>query len=282
MTVLTRLLSFVIGSVFSISLCSYAPDAIGQSINLGVLTDLTGVYSALSGEGSAEAARMAVEDFGGKVLGKEIRVLVADHHRKVDTATKIATDWFDNDEVGVLLDLANSTIALAGQKLAADRGKISITVTAATADLTGKQCRETGFHWAWDTYSNSINLAPTMVGFGLNTWFFITVDYAFGWSAEQMASNAVTAAGGRVLGSIRHPLNTRDFGPFVTAALDSNAKVIALASAGEDTINTIRQAAEIGVSSRSQTLAPLAVSISDVHALGLDTAKGMVFIENFY
>ena len=282
MTVLTRLLSFVIGSVFSISLCSYAPDAIGQSINLGVLTDLTGVYSALSGEGSAEAARMAVEDFGGKVLGKEIRVLVADHHQKVDTATKIATDWFDNDEVGVLLDLANSTIALAGQKLAADRGKISITVTAATADLTGKQCRETGFHWAWDTYSNSINLAPTMVGFGLNTWFFITVDYALGWSAEQMASNAVTAAGGRVLGSIRHPLNTRDFGPLVTAALDSNAKVIALASAGEDTINTIRQAAEIGVSSRSQTLAPLAVSISDVHALGLDTAKGMVFIENFY
>jgi branched-chain amino acid transport system substrate-binding protein len=282
MTVLTRLLSFFIGSIFCILLCSYAPEAIGQSINLGVLTDMTGVYSALSGEGSVEAARMAVEDFGGKVLGKEIRVLAADHQQKLETATRIATGWFENDEVGVILDLANSTIALAGQKLAADRGKISITVTAATADLTGKQCRETGFHWAWDTYSNSINLAPTMVGFGLNTWFFITVDYAFGWSAEQMASDAVNAAGGRVLGSIRHPLNTRDFGPFVTAALDSNAKVIALANAGDDTINAIRQAAEIGVSSRSQTLAPLAASISDVHALGLDTAKGMVFIDNFY
>jgi branched-chain amino acid transport system substrate-binding protein len=254
----------------------------GQSINLGVLTDMNGVYSELSGEGSVEAARMAVEDFGGKVLGKQIRVLAADHQQNLETATKIATGWFDHDEVGVILDLANSTIALAGQPLAADRGKISITVTAATADLTGRQCRETGFHWAWDTFSNAINLAPTMVGFGLDTWFFITVDYAFGWSAEDLASKAASAAGGQVLGSIRHALNTPNFVPFVTAALESNAKVIALANAGGDTINAIRQAAEIGVSSRSQTIAPLAISISDIHALGLDSAKGMVFIDNFY
>jgi branched-chain amino acid transport system substrate-binding protein len=178
--------------------------------------------------------------------------------------------------------MPTSPVALAAQKLAADRGKISITVSGGTAELTGKQCRDTGFHWAWDTYSNSMNLAPTMVGFGLDTWFFITVDYTFGWSLEQLASKAVTAAGGRVVGSARHPVNTGDFGPFVTAALDSNAKVIALANAGGDTTNAIRQAAEVGVSPRSQTLTPLTVFISDIHALGLDIAKGMVFVDGFY
>jgi branched-chain amino acid transport system substrate-binding protein len=254
----------------------------GQSINLGVLTDMSGIYSTLSGEGSAEAARMAVEDFGGKVLGKEVRVLAADHRHDVKTATGIAADWFDHGEVGVILDMPNSTVALAIQKLAADHGKISITVGAGSTDLTGKECRDTGFHWAWDTYSNSMNLAPTMVSFGLNTWFFVTVDYTFGWSAEQLASKAVGAAGGQVVGSARHPLNAGDFSPFITAALDSNAKVIALANAGGDTINAIRQAAEIGVSPRSQTLAPLDVNLTDVHAIGLDVAKEMTFIDGFY
>ena len=282
MTALARLVSFFIGYVSFISLWASIPDAMGQSINLGVLTDMTGIYSTLSGEGSAEAARMAVEDFGGRVLGKEIRVLVADHQHNVETATKIVSDWFDNDEVGVILDMPNSTIALAGQKLAADRGMVSVTVSAGTTELTGKQCRDTGFHWAYDTHSNSMNLAPTMVGFGLNTWFFITVDYAFGWSLEQLASTAITAAGGQVVGSARHPINTSDFGPFVTAALESNAKVIALANGGGDTINAIRQAAEIGVSPRSQTLAPLLVYISDIHALGLELTKGMAFIDGFY
>ena len=254
----------------------------GQSINLGVLTDMKGIYSSFSGEGSVEAARMAVEDFGGKVLGKEVRVLVEDHQHNVETATGIVTGWFENDEVGAILDMPNSTIALAAQKLAADRGKISITVSAGTSELTGRQCRGTAFHWAYDTYSNTMNLAQSMVGFGLDTWFFITVNYAFGWSMEQLASNAVTAAGGRILGSARHQINSGNFGPFVTAALDSNAKVIALANAGGDTINSIRQAAEVGVSPRSQTLAPLLVYISDIHALGPDTAKGMTFIDGFY
>jgi branched-chain amino acid transport system substrate-binding protein len=273
---------FSISAALFVLLLAWMPSAMGQSINLGVLTDMKGIYSALSGEGSVEAARMAAEDFGGSVLGKQIRVLVGDHQQNVETATRLATGWFDNDQVGAILDMPNSTIALAGQKLAADRGKISITVSAATTELTGTQCRETTFHWAWDTYSHSMNLAPSMVGFGLDTWFFITADYAFGWNMEQLGSNAVTAAGGRVLGAARHPLNAVDFGPFVTAALDSNAKVIAVANAGGDTINTIRQAAELGVSPRSQTLAPLVVFISDIHALGLDTAKGMTFIDGFY
>ena len=282
MTALTRLFSFCIGLMFSASLGSFVTEALGQSINLGVLTDMNGVYSALSGEGSVEAARMAVEDFGGEVLGREIHVLAADHQHDVEIATKIATGWFQNDEVGVILDMPNSAVALAGQQLAADRGKISITVSAATAELTGRQCRETGFHWAWDTYSNTMNLVPSIVGFGLDTWFFITADYAYGSSAEQLASKAVGAAGGQVLGSVRHPLNAADFVPFVIAALESNAKVIALANAGGDTVNAIRQAAEVGVSSRSQTIAPVAVFISDIHTLGLDTAKGVVFIDSFY
>jgi branched-chain amino acid transport system substrate-binding protein len=282
MTALTRLLGVLIASVSFATLCSFGPPATAQSINLGVLTDMKGIYSTLSGEGSVEAARMAVEDFDGKVLGKEIRVFAGDHEHNVETATKVATGWFENDEVGIILDMPNSTVALAGQELAADRGKISVTVSGGTTELTGKQCRNTGFHWAYDTYSNSMNLAPTMVGFGLDTWFFITVDYAFGWSLEQLATTAITAAGGRVLGSAHHPLNTSDFGPFVTAALDSNAKVIALANGGGDTINSIKQAAEIGVSPRSQTLAPLLVYITDIDALGLDTAKGMTFLDGFY
>jgi branched-chain amino acid transport system substrate-binding protein len=282
MTALTRRVPFFIGFVFFISLWASIRDAMGQSVNIGVLTDMNGLYSALSGEGSAEAARMAVEDFGGKVLGKDIRVLAADHQHNVETATKIAAGWFDNDEVGIILDMPNSTIALAGQQLAADRGKISITVSAGTTELTGRQCRDTGFHWAYDNYSNSMNLAPTMVGFGLNTWFFITVDYAFGWSLEQLTSNAVTAASGRVLGSVRHQLNTPNFVPFLTGAVESNAKVIALANAGGDTINAIKQAAEIGISPHSQTLAPLLVFITDIDTLGLDTAKGMTFIDSFY
>ncbi len=282
MIALTRLLCFFTGSVFFTSLWAFVPQAVGQSINLGVLTDMNGIYSTLAGEGSAEAARMAVEDFGGKVLGKEIRVLAGDHKNNIETGISIAASWFDHEKVGVLLDMPTSPVAIAAQKLAADRGKVSITVSGGSAELTGKQCRDTGFHWAWDTYSNSMNLAPSMVAFGLNTWFFITVDYSFGWSLEQLASNAVTAAGGQVLGSAHHPVNAADFGPFVTAALDSNAKVIALANAGGDTINAIRQAAEVGVSPRSQTLAPLAVFISDIHALGLDITKGMTFINGFY
>jgi branched-chain amino acid transport system substrate-binding protein len=272
---------FSISAALFVLLLAWMPSAMGQSINLGVLTGMTGIFSEMSGEGSAEAARMAVEDFGGKVLGKEIRVLVGDHQNNVETATRIATDWFKNDEVGILLDMPYTPVALAAQKLAADHRKIAITVSGGTTELTGKQCRNTGFHWAYDTYSNTVNLARSMVGFGLDTWFFITVDYAFGWTLEQEASNAVTAAGGQVLGSARHPLNAGDYSPFVTAALDSNAKVIALANAGGGVINAVKQAAELGVSPRSQTLAPLLVFITDIHQ-NLDVAKGMTFIDGFY
>jgi branched-chain amino acid transport system substrate-binding protein len=252
------------------------------TINVAVLTDMTGLYATVAGEGSVAAAHMAVEDFGGEVLGKKIQVFFGDHKNKVDIASGLAIRWFTEDHVGAVVDVPNSTVALAIQKLAADRDRISITVSGGSSDLTGKNCALTGFHWAYDTYSNSVGIARAMVGFGLDTWYFITVDYAFGWSMEENASSAVQKAGGRVIGRSRHPLDTQNFSKFLTAAQDSGAKVIALANAGGDTINAVKQAAEIGISPRSQTLVPLLVFISDVHSLGLDIAKGMTFVDGFY
>jgi len=252
------------------------------AVNIGVLTDMNGLYATLAGAGSVAAAEMAVEDFGGEVLGQKVRVLFGDHKHKVDIATATATRWFDDEHVGVIVDMPNSTVALAIQKLSDARDKISITVSAGSSDLTGKDCTKTGFHWAYDTYSNTFGIARAMVGFGLDTWYFITADYSFGWSLEQDAGIAVEKAGGRVIGHSRHPLNTDNFNEFLIAAQDSGAKVIALANAGGDTINSVKQAAEFGISPRSQTLVPLLVFISDVHTLGLDVAKGMTFIDGFY
>jgi len=261
---------------------TYAQESHERAINIGVLTDMSGLFATLAGAGSVTAAEMAVQDFGGEVLGRKVRVLFGDHKQKVDVAGALATQWFNDEHVGAIVDMPNSTVALAIQKLAHDREKISITVSAGTSDLTGKDCTNTGFHWAYDTYSNTVGLARAMVGFGLDTWYFITADYAFGWSMEQDASVAVEKAGGRVIGRSRHPLNTDNFNEFLSAAQDSGAKVIALANGGGDTINAVKQAAEIGISPRSQTLVPLLVFISDVHTLGLDVAKGMTFIDGFY
>ena len=216
------------------------------------------------------------------MLGKKIRVLFGDHKHKVDVASGIVADWFNEEHVGIVVDMPNSAVALAMQKLVGARNGISITVSGGTSDLTGKDCTSTGFHWAYDTYSNTVGIARAMVGFGLDTWYFITADYAFGWTLQQDASSAVEKAGGKVVGRSLHPLNTNNFSDYLTAAQDSGAKVIALANAGGDTINAVKQAAEIGISPRSQTLVPLLVFITDVDSLGLDIAKGMTFVDGFY
>jgi branched-chain amino acid transport system substrate-binding protein len=259
-----------------------AQQQLTPAINIAVLTDMTGLFATLAGEGSVAAAHMALEDFGGEVLGKKIQVFFGDHKHKVDIATGLANRWFSENHVGAVVDMPNSTVALAIQKLAAERDKISITVSGGSSDLTGKDCTSTGFHWAYDTYSNTVGMARALVGFGLDTWYFITADYAFGWSLEENASSAVKAAGGKVVGQSRHSLNATDFSEFLTAAQDSGAKIIALANGGGDTINAVKQAAELGISPRSQTLVPLLVFISDVHSLGLDVAKGMTLVDGFY
>jgi branched-chain amino acid transport system substrate-binding protein len=272
----------LLGSTATWPLTVSAQQADGPHVNIGVLTDMTGLYATEAGQGSVVAAQMAVEDFEGEVLGKKIRVLFDDHKHNVDVAAGIVTRWFNEENVGAVVDMPNSVVALAMQRLAAKSERISITVTSGSSDLTGKECTRTGFHWAYDTYSNTQGMAPAMVGFGLDTWYFITADYAFGWSLEQDASSAVEKAGGRVIGKSRHPLNTRDFSEFLTAAQDSGAKVIALANAGGDTINAVKQAAEVGISPHAQTLVPLLVFISDVHSLGLGVANGMTFVDGFY
>jgi len=252
------------------------------AINIGVLTDMSGLYATLAGAGSVAAAEMAVQDFGGEVLGKKIRVLFGDHKHQVDVASALVTKWFDDEYVGAIFDMPNSSIALAGQKLAAAGSRIAITVSGGSSDLTGTDCTSTGFHWAYDTYSNTAGIASAMVKFGLDTWYFITADYAFGWQLEQDASAAIERAGGKVVGRSRHPLNAKTFLEYLDAAQESGAKVIALANAGGDIINAIKQAAEVGISPRSQTLVPLLVFISDVHTLSLDVAKGMTFVDGFY
>ena len=262
------------GAAAAWPLAARAQQPATPAVNIAVLTDMSGLFATLAGDGSVVAAYMAVEDFGGEVLGKKIQVFFGDHKHKVDVAADLAERWLTEDRVGVIVDMPNSTVALAIQKLAAERDRISVTVSGGSSDLTGKDCTQTGFHWAYDTYSNTVGMARALVGFGLDTWYFITADYAFGWSMEENASAAVKAAGGRVVGQSRHSLNASNFSEFLTAAQDSGAKIIALANGGGDTINAVKQAAEIGISPRSQTLVPLLLFISDVHSLGLDVAKG--------
>jgi branched-chain amino acid transport system substrate-binding protein len=277
-----EMLKLVAGSAAAWPLVARAQQLRQPAINIGVLTDMNGLFATLAGAGSVTAAEMAVQDFGGEVLGKKIHVLFGDHKHQVDVATTLVTQWFNDEYVGAIFDMPNSSVALAGQKLAAQSGRIAVTVSGGSSDLTGKDCTGTSFHWAYDTYSNTAGIASAMVRFGLDTWYFITADYEFGWQLEQDASAAISRAGGRIIGHSRHPLNAKSFLDYLDAAQDSGAKVIALANAGGDAINAVRQAAEIGISPRSQTLVPLLVFISDVHTLGLDVAKGMTFIDGFY
>ena len=251
-------------------------------VKIGILNDQSGVYADFGGKWSFEAAKMAVEDFGGKVQGAPIEVISADHQNKPDIASNIARQWYDTEQVDAIMELTTSSVALAVQGISAEKKKIDIVTGAATTDLTGKACSPYGFHWAYDTHALAVGTGGALVKQGGDSWFFLTADYAFGYSLEEQTSNFVKAQGGKVLGAVRHPLATTDYSSFLLQAQSSGAKVIGLANAGLDTANSIKQAAEFGIVAGGQRLAALLFTLAEVHGLGLEAAQGLTLTEGFY
>src|SRR5690348_5709179 len=254
----------------------------GDVVKIGVLNDMSGLYADIGGAGSAEAARMAIADFGGTVAGKKIELISADHQNKPDIGSAIANQWLGNDGVDAIVDVPTSSVALAVQEVSRNKGKVFLISGAAASDLTGKACSPTSVHWTYDTIALANGTGSAVVKAGGDTWFFITADYAFGHALERDTSRVVEEYGGKVLGSVRAPLNTADFSSFLLQAQNSKAKIIGLANAGGDTINSIKQAGEFGIVEGGQKLAGLLVFISDIHSLGLQAAHGLQLTSAFY
>jgi branched-chain amino acid transport system substrate-binding protein len=251
-------------------------------VKIGVLNDQSGLYADLGGPGSVVAARMAIEDAGGAVLGKPVDLVVADHQNKADIGAAIARQWFGAEKVDMVIGIDNSAVALAVEQLAAERNRIAIAGAVGSTAFTGKACTPTEASWIYDSYALTTSLARSVVAEGRDTWFFLTVDYAFGHSLEADATSAVLAAGGKVLGSVRHPLNTSDFSSYLLQAQASGAKVVALANGGGDMVNAIKQANEFGITRGGQSVVALLVFISDIHSIGLQNAQGLKFATAFY
>ncbi|MBV9153141.1 MAG: ABC transporter substrate-binding protein, partial [Alphaproteobacteria bacterium] len=252
------------------------------AVKIGLILDLSGPYSENTGQGSVAAAKMAVADFGGKVLGAPIEVLVEDHHNSADQAAAIARDWFDHKGVDAILDVTGSSEALIVQRIGDVRHKI-VSLSGPGADrLTNEACTATSIHYVFDTYSIAHTVGSALVDRGEKTWFFITVDYSFGYDLERDTVEVVTAKGGEVVGRARHPLDTADFSSYLARAQQSKAQVIGLANAGGDMTNTIKQAKKLGMIPGPQTFAAMSLRITGVHALGLDTTQGLTLGESFY
>jgi len=254
----------------------------GDVVKIGVLNDRSGLYADLGGEGSVAAARIAAEEFGDAINGKKIEIIAADHQNKADIAANIARQWIDQEGVDVIMDVPNSAAALAVAEVTREKKRVFIDSGAATARLTQDACSPTTIHWTYDTYALATGTGSAMVKQGGDTWFFITADYAFGHSLENDTSRIVKAEGGKVLGSVKVPLNTADFSSYLLQAQSSGAKVVGLANAGGDTINSIKQAHEFGLAESGQKLASLLLFLSDVDSLGLDVAKGLILTTGYY
>ncbi len=270
------LTAVAVGAVLS------AAPACAQGVKIGILNDQSGVYADYGGKWSVEAAKMAIEDFGGEVLGQKIELVTADHQNKPDLATSIARRWYDVENVDMITELTTSSVALAIHELSNEKKKIDIVVGAATSRLTGDACTPYGFHWAYDTRALAVSTGGALVKAGGDTWFFLTADYAFGYALEKDTSDIVTANGGKVVGSVRVPLNSSDFSSFLLQAQSSKAKIVGLANAGLDTTNSIKQAAEFGIVAGGQKLAGLLMTLPEVHGLGLQAAQGLVLTEGYY
>lgn len=268
-------------SLSCIGSSAYAQD--NDTVKIGILTDMSGPYSAMGGQGSMVAAKLAIEDcLKAECKGMKIEVLSADNQNKPDVGVTRAREWLDRDKVEAIADLTNSSVALAVQKLIKEKGGIAMYSGPATGTLTTSECAVNGFHWMFDTYSQAAGAAAALTKLGNKSWYFVTVDYAFGHSLEKDASDVVKSLGGNVVGSVRHPLNASDFSSFLLQAQASKAQVIGLADGGSDVVNAIKQARAFGVGDRNQRLVALLVFLSDVHALGLDAAQGLIYTDGFY
>src|SRR5437870_10008033 len=249
---------------------------------IGVMHDMSGLYADLTGPGSVVAARLAVEDFAAAAKGLKVEILSADHQNKPDVGSNIVRTWIDVDKVDVIVDVPTSSVALAVSEIVKEKNKVFLVSGAAASDLTGPKCSPNTIHWTYDTWALANGTGKALVKTGGDTWFFLTADYAFGHALERDTAATVEANGGKVLGKVRHPLNTSDFSSYLLQAQSSKAKVIGLANAGGDTINSIKQAAEFGIVKGGQNFAGLLVFISDVHALGLASAQGLSLTESWY
>jgi branched-chain amino acid transport system substrate-binding protein len=251
-------------------------------IKIGVLSDMSSLYTDLAGAGSVVAAKLAVEDSGIEKRGYKVEIVSADHQNKADVGSNIARQWYDVDKVDVIVDVPNSGVALAVNQITKDKGKAFLAVGPGSSDLTGKACSPNTVHWAYDTWMLANGTGTAITKQGGDTWFFISADYAFGAALERDTTAAILKNGGKVVGGVKVPLNTQDFSSFLLQAQSSKAKIIGLANAGGDTTNSIKQAAEFGIVKGGQKLAGLLVFLTDIHALGLPTAQGLTFTETFY
>jgi branched-chain amino acid transport system substrate-binding protein len=253
-----------------------------KTVKIGVLTDNSGLYSDLGGAGSTLAAQMAIEDSGLAAKGWKIDIISADHQNKPDIATTIARQWIDVEKVDIFMDVLNSGVALAVNNLVKEKNSVMINTGAASSDLTNAQCSPNTVHWVYDTYMLANSTGQALVKAGGDTWYFLTADYAFGHALERDTTAVVLKSGGKVIGTVKHPLNSSDFSSFLLQAQASKAKIIGMANAGGDTTNTIKQASEFGIVAGGQKLAGLLLFITDVHSLGLKVAQGLSFTETFY
>ena len=276
-----RITGVLLGTALALG-ASAAAMAQDKTIKIGVLTDNSGLYSDIGGAGSTLAAQMAVEDSGLAAKGWKIDIVSADHQNKPDIGTNTARQWIDVDKVDIFMDVLNSGVALAVSNLVKEKNVIMINTGAASSDLTNSKCSPNTIHWVYDTYMLANSTGQALVKAGGDTWYFLTADYAFGHALERDTAAVVVKSGGKVLGTVRHPLNSSDFSSFLLQAQASKAKIVGMANAGGDTTNTIKQASEFGIVSGGQKLAGLLLFINDVHSLGLKVAQGLSFTETFY
>src|SRR4030081_3185867 len=275
----------VVAGIFAVALAMSGTAAFAQAkppLKLGGILDMSGLYADITGPGSEMAAKMGVEDFGGEVLGRKIEIVTADHLNKADLAASIARDMFDNQGVEMLFDVAASATALAALEVSKARGKINMFNGPGSIRLSNEACGPYTVHYVFDTFAQANVTGLAAVKQGLDSWFFLTADYAFGQDLEKDTTNVVRKAGGKVLGSVRHPLNTSDFSSYLLQAQASKAKIIGLANAGTDTVNAVKQGSEFGIVQGGQNFAGLLVFISDIHAIGLKVAQGLVLTTSFY